>query len=205
MRLLEDHKSGNVEVEFRVLSEQAMQQIAVINGSLRRESINAQLVAAIERLAPPAMKFERLAIGDLPLFNQDCDSAPPRLVLRTKEAIEAADAVLFASPEHNRSISAAMKNAIDWCTRPPGTSIWPGKAVAVVGASPSSTGTATAQQHLRGILASTGAAVLPRPEIHVAFRSDLIAANGEVGEDVLRTRLSNFAEAFSGWIERMRS
>ncbi|MEQ1583742.1 MAG: NAD(P)H-dependent oxidoreductase, partial [Candidatus Nitrotoga sp.] len=124
-------------------------QIAVIVGSLRKDSFNRKLVNAIIKLAPSEFSFKELQIGDLPLYNQDDDANQAQPVKRLKEEITAAQGILFVTPEYNRSISGVLKNAIDHASRPYGQSAWAGKPAGVLGASPGTNGTAMAQQHLR--------------------------------------------------------
>ena len=135
-----------------------MHKVAVIVGSIRKDSINRKLAAALAKLAEGKLAFEMVRIDDLPLFNQDNETSPTPEVTRIKTQIAAADGVLFVTPEHNRSIPAAMKNAIDWATRPHGTSAFRGKVGAIVGTSRGGIATAIAQKHLRTIVAAT----LPR-------------------------------------------
>lgn len=127
--------------------------IAFIVGSLRQDSINRSLARAIAKLAPAGITFHELNIGDLPLYNQDHDSAPAASVTRLKSEIAAADGLIFLTPEYNRSIPGVLKNAIDHASRPYGQSAWSGKPAGVLGASIGPNGTAMAQQHLRNILA----------------------------------------------------
>ena len=130
-----------------------MHKVAVIVGSIRKDSINKKLATALEKLGAGKLEFQRIRIDDLPLFNQDDEASPPPEVVRMKGEIKAADAVLFVTPEHNRSIPAAMKNAFDWGSRPRGQNAWIGKVAAVIGTSGGSIGTAVAQQHMRTIIA----------------------------------------------------
>ena len=126
--------------------------IAVIVGSTRNDSINRKLAKALVKLAPKDFEFEFVRIDDLPVFNQDHDQSPPDSVLRVKAQISKADAFLFVTPEHNRSMPAALKNVLDWLSRPYGKSLWPGKPAGLVGASLGAVGTAVAQAHLRNTL-----------------------------------------------------
>src|SRR5659263_471227 len=128
-------------------------QIAVVVGSLRRDSFNRRLATGIVKLAPPEFTFKQLDLGDLPLYNQDDDENQAESVKRLKNGIESAQGVLFVTPEYNRSIPGVLKNAIDHASRPPGQNSWAGKPAGVLGASIGVMGTAMAQQHLRGVLA----------------------------------------------------
>ena len=128
-------------------------QIAVIVGSLRKESFNRQLAHALIKLAPAQMQFKVVAIGELPLYNQDADGHEVAVVQQFRDAIRSADAVLFVTPEYNRSMPGVLKNALDQGSRPYGHSVWDGKPAAVIGMSVGAIGTALAQQHLRNVLA----------------------------------------------------
>lgn len=180
-----------------------MPKVVVINGSLRQASLNGRLAAALAKLAHPKLELTSLRIDDLPLFNQDMESDLPAPVRRLKKEIAEANAVLFISPEHNRSISAAMKNVIDWGTRPYGTSVWLDKPGATIGTSAGAIGTAAAQQHLRSILASLGIALMGRPEAYVVFKESLIDEAGNVNDETMRAFLANYVDAFTKWIARV--
>ncbi len=154
-------------------------KIAVVVGSLRADSFNRRLAQALTKL--PEAKghdFVLLEIGDLPLYNQDQDKDPPAAATRLKAAIRAADAVIFATPEYNRSIPGVLKNALDHASRPYGDSAWAKKPAAIVGTSQGATGTAMAQAHLRGVLAYLDMVVLTQPEAYVQWSDELI---GEAG------------------------
>ena len=129
-------------------------KIAVFVGSLRAASINLRLARALEKLVPADFKFEYVSLGDVPLYNQDNENNLPAPAAKLKQQIADAQGILFVSPEHNRSVPAAIKNAIDWGSRPWGQNSWTGKAVGILGASPSAAGTAMMQQHLRNMLAA---------------------------------------------------
>lgn len=128
-------------------------QIAVIVGSLRKDSLNRKLATALERLEHPELSFKQLQIGDLPLYNQDDDNNQAESVKRLKFEIKSAQGILFVTPEYNRSIPGVLKNALDHGSRPHGQSSWEGKPAGIVGVSVGTIGTALAQQHLRNILA----------------------------------------------------
>ena len=139
-------------------------QIAVVVGSLRKDSFNRKLASALVKLAPAEFSFKQLEIGDLPLYNQDNDANQPAPVLRLKAEIGASAGVIFVTPEYNRSIPGVLKNALDNASRPYGSSAWAGKPSGVLGASPGAVGTAVAQQHLRTILAYLDVPTLGQPE-----------------------------------------
>lgn len=139
--------------------------VAVLVGSLRKDSINRCLMRAVERLLPQNFQFDPVQIGQLPLYNQDFDADYPPAGRQLKQQIEAADALLFVTPEYNRSIPGVLKNAIDLASRPSGTNSFAGKPGAVIGASIGTTGSALAQQHLRNVLAYLDVATLGQPEL----------------------------------------
>jgi chromate reductase, NAD(P)H dehydrogenase (quinone) len=170
--------------------------IAVVVGSSRRDSINRKLAEAFARLAGEKLAIRFVRIDDLPMFNQDLESPPPTSVARFKAESEAADAFLIFAPEHNRSIPALLKNAIDWGTRPSGQNSWAGKPAAVTGTSPGAIGTAIAQQHLRQVLGDLGALVMGG-EAYVSFRPDLIDDNRVITDAGTRAFLQSFADRFA--------
>jgi len=169
-------------------TEYAMSKItiAVVVGSLRRESLNRQFALAVARLAPADFAFTHAEIGDLPLYNQDDDAAPAATVQRFKQAITAADGVLFVTPEYNRSIPGVLKNALDHASRPYGQSVWANKPAGVLGVSVGAVGTAVAQQHLRGILAYLDMPTLGQPEVFIHARDTLFDAAGNIGPESIK-------------------
>ena len=155
--------------------------IAVVVGSLRRESFNRRLAEALTRHpAAAGHSFTFPDIGALPLYNQDDDANPPDAAKQLKQQIREADAVIFVTPEYNRSIPGVLKNAIDHASRPYGQSAWAGKPAGVMGTSPGPLGTATAQQHLRNVLVSIGMATLDQPEAFIQWNNDIIDADGQL-------------------------
>jgi chromate reductase len=179
-----------------------MRKVAVIVGSIRRESINKKLARALAKLADGKLAFETVQIDDLPLFNQDNEHAPPPAVTRMKDQIRAADALLFVTPEHNRSIPAALKNAIDWASRPPKESPLIGKVGAIAGTSRGRISTAVAQSHLRTIIGSHLDAVLGVPEAYIQFTDTLIDDNGNVTDDAAKKLMTHFIENFAKLVEK---
>lgn len=175
--------------------------IAVIVGSIRRESFNRKLAEALIRLAPADFTFVPVQIDNLPLYNQDDDATPADSVKRLKETLMAADGFLFVTPEYNRSIPGVLKNAIDHASRPYGESAWLGKPAGVIGTSPGSIGTAMAQQHLRNVLAYLDVPTMGQPEAFVQFREGLIDESGDVGP-ASREFLQNWMNAFVEWIRK---
>src|SRR5437870_2042945 len=166
-------------------------KIAVIVGSNRKDSLNAKLAHALVRLGVD--KFDALfaRIDDLPLYNQDNEMPLPAPVSRFKNEIAAADGVLIVNPEHNRSIPAVLKNAIDWGTRPYGTNVWVDKPAFITGTAPGAIATALVQQHLRSVMAGLGMIVLGG-EAYVTFRPDLIDPGGDIADEGTRKFLQDF-------------
>lgn len=175
-------------------------KIAVLVGSLRKDSHNKTLARALEKLAAGKARFEYVQIGDLPLYNQDADKDFPAEGTRLKQQIRDADAVLFATPEYNRSIPGVLKNAIDLGSRPYGDSAFAGKPAAIVGASIGGIGTALAQQHLRNVLAYLDMPVLGQPEVFLHFKDGLIDADGTINNEGTQTFLQGFTDRFLAFI-----
>ncbi len=157
--------------------------IAVIVGSLRQESFNRKLANAMIKMAPEDAVFTQIQIGDLPLYNQDDDTNQPDSVKRLKAEILASHGIIFITPEYNRSISGALKNAIDHASRPYGQSAWAGKPAGVLGVSVGAIGTALAQQHLRNILAYLDMPTLSQPEAFIEAKFSLFDADGNMSEE----------------------
>jgi chromate reductase len=177
-------------------------RIAVLVGSTRRDSINRKLAQALAKLGEGQLDFTFVEIADLPLYNQDLEAELPASVSRMKAQLEAADGILIVTPEHNRSIPAALKNAIDWGARPWGKSSWPGKVAAVIGASPGAIGTAVAQSHLRHVLGSILGLLVMGGEHYVSFKPDLVAADNSVTDANTRKFLSDFIASFTSLVAR---
>ena len=180
-------------------------KIGVIVGSLRADSINRRLSRALVRLAPPAWQFEQIEIHDLPLYNQDNDDTPPAQATRLKQRIESVDALMFVTPEYNRSMPGVLKNAIDTASRPYGKNSFAGKPAGVIGASIGSIGTALAQQHLRNVLAYLDVPTMGQPEAFIHLTEGKIDAAGEVSDDKLRGVLQRWVEAYQRFIEARAS
>ena len=176
-------------------------QIAVIVGSLRRESFNRQLATAIIALAPADFSFQSLEIGDLPLYNQDDDAQPAATVLRLKAGIAASQGLLFFTPEYNRSIPGVLKNAIDHASRPFGHSAWAGKPAGVLGVSVGATGTALAQQHLRNVLAYLNVPTLDQPEAFIQAKPGLFDASGGIGAGS-KGFLQGWMDSYVAWVRQ---
>jgi len=178
--------------------------VAAVVGSNRRASINRKLAQALAKLAADKLAITFVRIDDLPMYNQDLENPPPASVTRFKAELAAADALLIFTPEHNRSIPALLKNAIDWGTRPHGQNSWAGKPTAVTGTSPGAIGTAIAQQHLRQVLGALGALVMGG-EAYVSFRPDLIDASNVITDTGTRAFLQTFADRFAGMAEHFNA
>jgi len=179
-------------------------KIAVIVGSNRRESINRKLAQALAGLADDKIAFSFVQIDDVPLYNQDLEAELPDSVARLKAEIASADGLLFVTPEHNRSIPAVLKNAIDWGARPYGRNSWTGKPAAITGTSPGAIGTAVAQQHLRQILGVLGALVMGG-EAYITYKPGLVNDAGTISEESTRTFLKTFVDQFSALVSRLSS
>lgn len=177
-------------------------QIVVVVGSLRRDSYNRQLANAVVKLAPPEFSFTQVKIGDLPLYNQDDDSAQAESVKRLKREIAAADGLLFVTPEYNRSIPGVLKNAIDHASRPYGQSAWAGKPAGILGASIGAPGSAMAQQHLRNILAYLDAPTLNQPEVFLQVKEGLFDDRGDIANASTKAFLQQWMNQYVIWVKR---
>lgn len=177
-------------------------QIALVVGSLRRDSFNRHLANALVALAPPELSFKHLEIGDLPLYNQDDDSAPAEQVKRLKAEITASQGVLFVTPEYNRSIPGVLKNAIDHASRPYGQSVWAGKPAGVVGASVGAPGTSMAQQHLRNILAYLDMPTLGQPEVFIHVKDGLFDEGGNLANADSKAFLQGWMDRYVAWVKK---
>jgi chromate reductase len=181
--------------------EMSKYQIAIVVGSLRKDSFNRKLANAITKLAPAEFAFKQLKIDDLPLYNQDEDARPAASVARLKSEIEAAQGVIFVTPEYNRSIPGVLKNAIDHASRPYGQNAWAGKAAGVLGVSAGAIGTAMAQQHLRNILAYLDAPTLGQPEAFIQAKDGLFDADGNIGAGS-KQFLQGWMDRYAAWVKQ---
>lgn len=179
---------------------QKSRDVAVIVGSLRKDSINRKVANALADVAPAELKLSIVEIGQLPIYNQDGDQDPPAAWKDFRARIKAADAVLFVTPEHNRSVPAALKNAIDIGSRPYGQSAWNGKPAAVVSASPGAIGGFGANHHLRQSLVFLNVPAMPQPEAYIGGADKLFGPDGKLANDGTRKFLQQFMQAFSAWI-----
>lgn len=174
--------------------------VAVLVGGLRKDSINRKVAHVLAELAPPSLKLDIVEIGQLPLYNQDSDQDPPQEHIEFRTRVKAADAVLFVTPEHNRSVPAALKNAIDVGSRPHGGSVWNGKPAAVISASPSAIGGFGANHHLRQSLVWLNVPAMPQPEAYVSGADKLFDQSGNLINFATRSFLQHFIEAFANWV-----
>ncbi|TBR12203.1 MAG: NADPH-dependent oxidoreductase [Rugosibacter sp.] len=176
-------------------------QIAVIVGSLRRDSFNRKLADAIVKLAPPEFSFRQIRIGDLPLYNQDDDKNPTDSVRQLKADITASQGLLFVTPEYNRSVPGILKNALDHASRPYGQNAWAGKPAGVLGISVGAIGTALAQQHLRNILAYLDVPTLGQPEVFIQAKEELFDEAGNIGSGS-KEFLQHWMNQYAAWVQR---
>jgi chromate reductase, NAD(P)H dehydrogenase (quinone) len=176
-------------------------QIAVVVGSLRKDSFNRKLANAIVKLAPPKFSFQHVQIGDLPLYNQDDDANQAESVKRLKNEIKNAQGILFVTPEYNRSIPSVLKNAIDHASRPYGQSAWTGKPAGILGVSTGVIGTAVAQQHLRNILAALNVPTLCQPEAFIQLKDGLFDEAGNICADSIKF-MQNWMDKYVAWVKK---
>ena len=177
-------------------------QIAVVVGSLRRDSFNRKLAEGVIKLGPPEFSFRPLRIDDLPLYNQDDDSNQADAVKRLKSEIRSAHGVMFATAEYNRSIPGVLKNALDHASRPYGDNAWSGKPAGVIGASVGQIGTAVAQQHLRTVLAYLDAPTLGQPEVFITVKDGLFGDKGEIADANSRKFLQGWMDKYVAWVKQ---
>lgn len=176
--------------------------VAVFVGSLRKEAFSRKTAKALIARAPDSLKLEIVEIGQLPLYNQDDDTAaPPAEWTAFRERVRAADAVLFVTPEYNRSVPAALKNAVDVGSRPYGQSVWDGKPGAVVSVSPGNIGGFGANHHLRQSLVFINVPAMPQPEAYIGGAANLFDAEGNLTNESTSQFLEKFMQAFADWIE----
>ncbi|HEY3384026.1 MAG TPA: NADPH-dependent FMN reductase [Vicinamibacterales bacterium] len=180
-----------------------MYKVGYFVGSLAKASINRKLARALMHLAPRELQMEEIPFGDLPLYSYDYDADFPPSARALKDAIASVDAVLFVTPEYNRSIPGALKNAIDWASRPYGTNSFTRKPSAIIGTSPGKIGTAVGQQHLRSILAFCNSPLMNAIEAYIQFTPGLIGEDGEVTDDATADFLRAYMTEFLAFIERV--
>lgn len=172
-------------------------------GSLSKNSINRKLATALLRLAPKELSFSEIPFRELPLYCQDSDSDYPPVAQALKDAIAAVDAILFVTPEYNRSIPGGLKNAIDWASRPWGKNSFTRKPSAIIGTSPGKIGTAIAQTHLRSIMAFCNSPLMNSIEAYIQFEQGLITDDGQVTNPSTAKFLQEFMAEFHAFIGRV--
>lgn len=179
--------------------------IAVLVGSLRKDSLNRKTAFALAELAPETIKLDQVGIGQLPLYNQDLDDAPPAEWTAFRDRIRKADGVLFVTPEYNRSVPAALKNAIDVGSRPYGQSAWQGKPGGVVTVSPGAVGGFGANHHLRQMLVFLDVHPLQQPEAYLGGAGKWFGDDGKLQDESVRKFLQTFINAYAAWVQRLVS
>ena len=176
-------------------------RVAVLVGSLRKESLNRRMALAMAKAAPPSLKLEIVEIGELPHYNEDLEKgATPAAWTAFRNQVKAADAVLFVTPEYNRSVPGALKNAVDVGSRPYGSSVWNGKPGAVVSVSPGAIGGFGANHHLRQSLVPLNVPMLQQPEAYIGNAGDLFDAAGEIKKPDTHEFVQKFMQAFETWV-----
>ncbi|APC14386.1 ACP phosphodiesterase [Pseudomonas frederiksbergensis] len=175
--------------------------VAVLVGSLRKQSINRKVALALAELAPANLRLNIVEIGDLPLYNEDIDVTPPAAYSTFRDQVRTSDAVLFVTPEYNRSVPAPLKNAIDVGSRPYGKSAWGGKPGAVISASPGAIGGFGANHHLRQSMVFLNVPCMQQPEAYLSNAGSAFDDSGKVSESV-RPFLQNFINAYAEWVEQ---
>lgn len=186
-----------------VIEHEPPYRVGYFVGSLAEGSINRTLSKVLIRLAPPELEFEEIPIRDLPLYSYDYDSDYPQVARDLKSAIERSDAIMFVTPEYNRSIPGGLKNAIDWASRPWGSNSFARKPSAVIGTSPGAIGTAVAQQSLRSILSFCDSPQMNAPEAYIQSRPGLFTEEGECTDDGTREFLRTWVDDFLMFIQRV--
>ena len=176
-------------------------QIAVVVGSIRRDSFNRKLATAIAKLAPTEFSFKQVRIDDLPLYNQDDDANQAASVKRLKADIAASQGLLFVTAEYNRSVPGVLKNAIDHASRPYGQNAWAGKPAGVMGVSVGAVGTAVSQQHLRNVLAYLNVPTLGQPEAFIQAKDGLFDASGNIGEESKKF-MQQWIDSYVAWVKK---
>lgn len=180
-----------------------MAKIGVIVGSLRKNAFTRQMARALPELAPPGMQLFEIEIGDLPLYNEDLETAtPPEQWTRFRQQVREADGILFVTPEYNRSIPGALKNALDIGSRPWGKSAWDGKPAAVIGQSPGLLGGMAAAHHLRQVMLAVNLVAMAHPEAYIPSVAGLFDPEGRLHSAEARRFMTDFLGAFQAWLSR---
>lgn len=180
-----------------------MFKVGYIIGSLSKQSINRRLANALVKLAPDGLRLSEISFADLPLYSYDYDADYPEVARRFKDAITSSDAILFVTPEYNRSIPGGLKNGIDWASRPYGSNAFTRKPSAVIGTSPGAIGTAVAQQSLRSVLSFCNSPQMNWPEAYIQYQEGMITDDGDVTVESTREFLTSYMAEFEAFIERV--
>ena len=181
-----------------------MLKLAILVGSLRKDSINKKLALNLIELGKEKFNASILPLDDVPMYNQDLEMNMPAPAARMKQSIADADAVLFVTPEYNRAVPAVLKNAIDWASRPHGTNVWSGKSAACCGISPSPVGTGVAQFQLRGSLTMLGVRIICQPEIYLQETPGFFDDKGVIAAERTQTFLRDFLFCLADWTAKVK-
>jgi chromate reductase len=181
-----------------------MYNVAVIVGSVRKDSLNRRVARALARLGGDSLRLSEVRIDDLPFYDPELEADVPAPAARLRAEVAAADAVLFVTPEYNRSIPGVLKNAIDWGSRPYNKGALKGKPGAIAGASPGAIGTGMAQAHLRSILPIVDVRLLTVPDVYLTINNDLVDLDGKLANESTQAFLTGFLQAFAGWIALLK-
>jgi chromate reductase len=185
--------------------EAPVRNVGVLVGSLRKASYSRALALALHEIAPPPLRLRMIEIGAMPLYNQDDEPSPPKAWTTFRREVEAADALLFITPEYNRSIPAPLKNAIDVGSRPKGANCFNGKSAAVISLSPGVLGAFGANHHLRQCLMCLNVATMPAPEAYIGGADKLFDERGAIAVETTRHFVAQFMQTFAAWIERFQT
>jgi len=183
----------------------AKHKVAVLVGSLSKASFNRKMSRALIAVAPPSLELSYVEIGDLPLYTPDFEADPPAAVRAFREKISQCDALLFVTPEYNRSVPGGLKNAIDVGSRPFGKSVWGGKPAAVVSVSPGAIGGFGANHHLRQSFVFLDIPAMPTPEAYIGGAAKLFDEQGMLTNESTREFITKFMHSFAAWVERIRA
>lgn len=182
----------------------ATHTVAVIVGSLRKQSFSLRIAQAFTKLAPASLKLNIVMLNDLSFFNQDLEAAPPADWLKFRETLQAADAVLFVTPEYNRSIPGVLKNAIDIGSRPFGKSSFLGKPAGIISSSPGPLGGICAAMNLKQLLPGVTGPIMQQPEIYLNGVGDAFTEDGDIAKEAIRPVLQAYIDAFAAWVEKLK-
>ena len=178
--------------------------VAVVVGSIRKDAFSLRTAKALAKLAPPSLKLDTVTLNGLSFFSQDLEANPPADWVAFRETIQKSDAVIFVTPEYNRSIPGVLKNAIDIGSRPYGKSSFLGRPIGLFGTSPGAHGGVSAVKHLQQIMPGIAGPVMQQPEAYAGMLSDAFDASGDVTKDSLKQFLTTYIQAFAGWVEKQK-